>query len=40
MKNTAAAKVFGKKSTGTISNALNPTKTQKKVYGYLWGYKE
>ena len=37
---TAAAKALGKKSTGTISNALNPAKTQKKAYGYLWEYKE
>lgn len=35
---TAATKALGKKSSGTISNALNPDKPQKTAYGYLWRY--
>lgn len=35
---TAAAKALGKKSSGSISNALNPDKTQATAYGYKWRY--
>lgn len=33
---TAATKALGKRSSGTISNALNPNHPQKTAYGYLW----
>ena len=33
---TDATKFLGKKSSGTISNALNKTHPQKKAYGYVW----
>lgn len=35
---TSAAKALGKKSSGSISNALNPNHPQKKAFGYLWKY--
>lgn len=35
---TAAAKAIGKKSSGSISNALNPSHPQKFAYGYLWKF--
>ena len=35
---TAATKALGKKSSGTISNALNPDKKQEIAYGYTWRY--
>lgn len=36
---TAATKAIGKSSSGTISNALNPSKKQYSAYGFLWKYK-
>lgn len=36
---TAATKALGKKSSGSISNALNPSHPQKFAYGYLWKLK-
>ena len=36
---TSATLSLGKKSSGSISNALNPNKDQKLAYGYLWTYK-
>lgn len=36
---TAATKSLGKKSSGTISNALNPDKDQTVAYGFLWKFK-
>jgi len=35
---TAAARALGKDSSGTISNALNPSKDQSMAYGYIWRY--
>lgn len=35
---TEAATALGKKSTGSISNALSPNHPQVKAYGYLWKY--
>jgi len=35
---TEAASTLGKKSSGSISNALNPNHPQTKAYGYLWKY--
>jgi hypothetical protein len=34
-----AARALGKESSGTISNALNPYKSQEKAYGYRWTFK-
>lgn len=36
---SSAAAYLGKKSSGSISNALNPAKSQKTAYGYVWTYK-
>lgn len=36
---TSATKALGKKSSGSISNALNPSHPQKFAYGYLWKFK-
>lgn len=33
---TAAAKALGKKTCGSISNALNPNHPQQEAFGYLW----
>lgn len=33
-----AAKALGKKSAGSISNALNPLHPQEKAFGFLWKY--
>lgn len=33
-----AAKALGKRSAGSISNALNPNHPQEKAFGYLWKF--
>lgn len=35
---SAAARALGNKNSGNISNALNPAKSQKAAYGYIWRY--
>lgn len=35
---TAAAKAVGGSSSGSICNALDPTKSQQRAFGFLWTY--